>query len=63
MKQKVRFGKVWQIRIYDFLALFMTISSSMYRTVVSSITSRLEAHAGAGFFKLLMKGIFNPYVL
>ena len=29
--------------------------------VTSSNTSRLEAHAG--FFRLLMKGIFDPYVL
>ena len=33
----------------------------MYRKVASSNTSRLEAHAG--FFRLLMKGIFNPCVL
>ena len=32
-----------------------------YRKVASSSTSRLEAHAG--FFRLLMKVIFNPYVL
>ena len=32
-----------------------------YRKVASSKTSRLETHAG--FSKLLMKGIFNPYVL
>ena len=32
-----------------------------YRKVTSSNTSHLEAHAG--FFRLLMKGIFNPYVL
>ena len=30
----------------------------MYRKVASSNTSRLE-----GFFRLLMKGIFDPYVL
>ena len=29
--------------------------------VVSSIISHLETHSG--FFKLFMKGIFNPYVL
>ena len=34
---------------------------SAHRKVVSSNTSRLEAHAG--FFRLLMKGIFEPYVL
>ena len=33
----------------------------VYRKVASSNTSRLEAHAG--FFRLLMKGIFDPYVL
>ena len=32
-----------------------------YRKVVSSNTSCLEAHAD--FFRLLMKGIFDPYVL
>ena len=32
-----------------------------YRKVESSNTSCLEAHAG--FFRLLMKGIFNLYVL
>ena len=33
----------------------------MYSKVASSNTSHLEAHAG--FFRLLMKGIFDPYVL
>ena len=32
-----------------------------YRKVVISNTSCLEAHTG--FFRLLMKGIFDPYVL
>ena len=31
-----------------------------YRYVASSNMSRLEAHAG--FFRLLLKGIFAPYV-
>ena len=31
------------------------------RKIASSNTSRLEAHVG--FFRLLMKGIFGPYVL
>ena len=39
--------------------LFTTCSG--YRKVASSNTSCLEAHAG--FFRLLMKGIFDPYVL
>ena len=34
---------------------------SSYRKVRSTSLSRLEAHAG--FFRLLMKGIFGPYVL
>ena len=33
----------------------------IYRKVASSNTSRLEAHAG--FFRLHMKVIFDPYVL
>ena len=32
-----------------------------YCKVASSNTSRLEAHAG--FFRLLMKGIFDPYIM
>ena len=32
-----------------------------YHKIASSNTSRLEAHVG--FFRLLMKGIFGPYVL
>ena len=32
-----------------------------YRKVASSNTSRLEAQTG--FFRLLMKGIFDPYLL
>ena len=34
---------------------------SMYCKVASSNTSHLEAHAS--FFRLLMKEIFDPYVL
>ena len=34
--------------------------NSTYRKVASSNTSRLKAHEG--FFRLLMKGIFYPYV-
>ena len=33
----------------------------LYRKMASSNTSRLEAHPG--FFRLLIKGIFDPYVL
>ena len=34
---------------------------NIYRKVATCDTSRLEAQAG--FFRLLMKGIFDPYVL
>jgi hypothetical protein len=34
---------------------------STYRKAMSSNMSHFEAHAG--FFRLLMKGIFHPYVL
>ena len=34
---------------------------SVYRKVASPTTPHLKAHAG--FFRLLMKGIFHPYVL
>ena len=37
------------------------IAKIVYRKVSSSNTSHLGKHAG--FFKLLMKGIFDPYVL
>ena len=40
------------------MVTFLTIK---YRKVASSNTSRLEAHAG--FFRLLMKRIFDAYVL
>ena len=36
-------------------------SQITFRKVASSNTSRLGAHAG--FFRLFMKGIFDPYVL
>ena len=54
--------------VYDKKKLFafsakMALSHeiiSTYRKIASSNTSCLEAHAG--FFRLLMKGIFGPYV-
>ena len=36
------------------------LESLIYRKMASSNTARLEAHVG--FFRLLMKGIFGPYV-
>ena len=41
--------------------LGLITSNYTYRKVGSSNTSGLEAHAG--FFKLLLKGIFDPHVL
>ena len=41
------------LQVVEFHAL-------IYCKVLNSNTSRLEAHAG--FFGLLMKGIFDPYV-
>ena len=41
--------------------LMQTEQQCKYCKVVSSNTSRLEADAG--FSRLLMKGIFDPYVL
>ena len=40
---------------------FVFMTQDIYPKVGSSNTSRLEGHSG--FFRLLMKGIFNPYVL
>ena len=42
-------------------SVLIEFASSKYRKVVSSNMSRLEAHAG--FFRLLMKEIFDLYVL
>ena len=42
------------------LNLCSIIMKLSYRKVASSNISHLEAHAG--FFRLLMKEIFNPYV-
>ena len=47
------------LNVINLYSLFL--NRNTYRKVASSNTSRLEAHAG--FFKLLMKGIFDPYLL
>ena len=58
------FIKIWKI-ISSISCLYFVVSKFIfvieYRKVVSSNTSHLEAHEG--FFRLLMKGIFYPYVL
>jgi hypothetical protein len=43
------------------LFVWLNFNFYIYRKVASFNMSRLEAHAG--FFRLLMKGIFDPYVL
>ena len=61
------FLKVWSIKIAFFIVASVWLWNSdveqqnYYCKVVSSNSSRLEAHEG--FFRLLMKGIFDPYVL
>ena len=51
-----------QLERYQTLYSIIVIPLQLtYRKVESSNTSRLEAHAG--FSKLLMKGICDPYVL
>ena len=51
-------------RNHDFFRFIHRCTLQIYVTyhkVASSNTYRLEAHAG--FFRLLVKGIFDPYVL
>ena len=65
-------NKLVHVILYDVLSkefeLFLGMilspdfkNKNRYCKVTSSNTSRLEAHAA--FFKLLMKGFFDPYVL
>ena len=52
----------YSITLKKFISGSMCAATSfIYRKIASSNTSRLEAHAG--FFRSLMKGIFDPYVL
>ena len=49
-------SSIWQVEINE------TLKVTIYTGKVASFnTSWLEAHAG--LFRLLMKGIFDPYVL
>ena len=63
-------GKTWVHELLSIVALQLKIVYSefgiilftgRYRKIVSTNTSRLEAHVG--LFRLLMKGILGPYVL
>ena len=51
-------NQTWLYSHFQTEWLFILV---VYRIITSSNTSCLEAHAG--FFILLMKGIFDPYVL
>ena len=52
-------GEISNVKtLYSIIVIPLQLT---YCKVESSNTSRLEAHAG--FFRLLMKGIFDPYVL
>ena len=57
---KSNFGTFWHLPTNYTISQNSTIYYG-YRRVASSNSSCLEAHAG--FFRLLMKGIFDPYVL
>ena len=48
-----------------FWRVFCLVQNTIlaYHKVASSNTSRLEAHAGSGSFRLFVKGIFDPYAL
>ena len=50
-----------QFRTILFPCILYVTEKRTYRKVASSNTSRLEAHAG--FFRLLMKEIFDAYIL
>ena len=58
-KRELFSSLVYGVSIHQYLE--RSFNSNSYRNVASSNTSCLEAHAG--FFRLLMKGIFDPYVL
>ena len=53
--------KTWCGTIWNKVHLRLEYQILKYRKVVNSNTSRLRAHAG--LFRLLMKEIFDPYVL
>ena len=59
--EKVIIYLEWSLVLFMLCILLPYSMNSIYPKVASSNTFRLEAHAG--FFRLLMKGIFDPYVL
>ena len=63
LKTTWRFSSTFNIRCFYFIIWSKTGTEfwTTYGKIPSSNTSLSEAHVG--FFKLLMKGIFSPYVL
>ena len=60
-KRELFSSLVYGVFIHQYLERSPYFNSNSYRNVASSDTSCLEAHAG--FFKLLMNGTFDPYIL
>ena len=50
-------------QVYQMFQCYKSLQAEKcnYRKIANSNTTRLEAHVG--LFRLLMKGIFGPYVL
>ena len=57
------YAPFWTVVVFalGFVFFFKSVWTFAYRKLTSSNTSYLEAHAG--FLKLHMKEIFDPYVL
>ena len=57
---RISLPQLFVCNIREIRKLILTTLDN-YRIVASSSPSRIEAHAG--LFRMLMKGIFDPYVL
>ena len=62
-KQMLLKLKARQFLYQTILTIKITDIFYSYRKGTNPNMSLLEAHAAAGSFRLLLKGIFNPYVL
>ena len=60
-RREFNFKKGTKKSVLKIGAYKMVLKNGTYRKIASSNTSRLEAHVD--FFRLLMKGIFDSYVL
>ena len=61
IQRKLVTKNIWDCRPTVGQTLIFGPYHDTYRKIASSNMSRLVAHVG--FFRLLMKGIFGPYVL